>query len=546
MEPTETPLNNPCNPFEVPEDTPQNIDEEAALLDELNEDEMYTLLSELIEDATKRAREDFYIYTQLMAPVILPEGFKDGRHIELICRELERIEQSVVKGAPERVQIFLPPGSMKSKLLNLFVTWCLGRHPKWNILHIGHSTQFAEDNFGRQIRDVIRSLEYSSVFPGTKVRSDVRASGRWSTTEGGQYYCTGVGTRIAGRRAHLSICDDVISEQTAYSKLEREKINDWYVPGLQSRLLPNGAEAIINTRWHLEDLSGYLINIDRDSKRPWRVISIPAILDKESAELLGLEEGGSFWPELWPLEVLLEKKNSRGMTREVWASLYMQNPIPVEGSLISPDFIKIWDRDDPPPVSYIVVSMDTAFSTSQRADYSAVTVWGVFKTLQVNFRGVEEEVSNIILLDAKKGHWSFNELCEKTVEFNKTYFPDIILIEKKASGQSLIQEMKRRALPIKEYLPDRDKWTRLHATLPFFESSRVWFPKKKWANEVVTELTSFPHVPHDDYVDSTSQAILWLRDRYLVGNNGYSVDEDEEDTRPRVTYWSKLVGEARA
>lgn len=527
--------------FETPKPT-----EDSPVLDEYTEEEMQKMLDNLIKEAVDLAKRDFYAYTRLMAPVILPEGFTDGKHIELMCRELEKIEASVLGSEPRREQIFLPPGSMKSKLLNLFVTWCLGLHPKWNILHIGHSTSFAEDNFGRQIRDVLKTPEYTSIFPGTKVRSDVRAAGRWSTTEGGQYYATGVGTRIAGRRAHISICDDVISEQTAYSKLEREKINKWYVPGLQSRLLPNGAEVIVNTRWHLEDLSGYLIKIDSRSNRPWNIISIPALLDKKAAELLGLKENESFWPEFWPTKILLEKKNSDGMTRQIWASLYMQNPVADEGSIIKEEHCQFWEADEPPAVSYLLISMDTAFSTSQSADYSALTVWGIFKRKQIDFRGREELVSCMILLDAKKGRWEFGELCNKTEEFNKAYFPDSIIIEKKASGQSLLQEMRRRGLPVREYTPDRDKITRLHATTPFFESNRIFFPKRKWAEEVINELTTFPHVAHDDYTDTVSQAILWMRDSHVLGNEGYSVEEDEDDykKKKRSTYWSKLVGEA--
>lgn len=515
-------------------------------IEQFSVEDLQQLLDNLISEAVSKARDDFYVYVKIMAPVILPEGFIDGKHIQLMCKELEKVEASVEAKDPIRFQLFLPPGSMKSKLLNLFVTWCLGRHPKWNILHIGHSTSFAEDNFGRQIRDVIKSPEYGSIFPDTKVRSDVRASGRWSTTQGGQYYATGVGTRIAGRRAHISICDDVISEQTAYSKLERDKINKWYVPGLQSRLLPNGAEVIVNTRWHLEDLSGYLVKIDSTSRRPWNIISIPALLDKKSADLLGLKEGESFWPEFWTTDVLMEKKDSDGMTKQTWASLYMQSPVAEEGNIIKEEDCLFWDSETPPKVSYVLISMDTAFSTSNSADYSAITVWGIFKQKFTNHKGDEEMISCMILLDAEKGRWDFSDLCNKTVEYNRAYFPDSIIIEKRASGQSLLQEMRRRALPVREYIPERDKVTRLHASTPFFEAGRVFFPQRKWAEEVINELTLFPHVQHDDYTDTVSQAILWMRDSYVLGNDGYSVDEEDEDDgfSQRKTYWSKLVNSA--
>ena len=510
---------------------------------ELSASELQRLLDDLIQKAIEEARADFYVYAKLMAPVLLPEGFKDGRHIELMCRELEKVERSIEDHNPRREQIFLPPGSMKSKLLNLFVTWCLGRHPKWNILHIGHTISFAEDNFGRQIRDLIKTPEYSSVFPDTRVRSDIRAAGRWSTTEGGIYYCTGVATKIAGRRAHLAICDDVISEQTAFSKLERDKINRWYVPGLQSRLLPNGAEVIVNTRWHTEDLSGFLLNMDAHTKRPWNVVSIPAILDDNAAHLLGLKPDESFWPEFWPLEVLLEKRASPGMSKQTWASLYLQTPIPDEGGIIDIKNIMYWEYESPPAISYLIVSVDSAFSMSERADFSAITIWGIFKMKERDFKGREVLSNNLILLDAEQGKWEFPELCTKITDINRKYYPDVILVEKKGSGYSLVQELKRRMLPIKEYIPDKSKELRLVATTPFFEAHKVWFPRRKWAEEVINQLVSFPHIPHDDLADTVSQAIIWMRDARQLGNDGYSVDEDEEkERRPRSTYWSKLTG----
>lgn len=211
--------------------------------------------------------------------------------------------------------IFCPPGAMKSKIINLFVSWCLGRHPKWNVLHIGHGTQFVEDNAGRPIRDLMRTEEYLKVFPNVKIKQDSRAAGRWELSEGGKYYGAGVGTQIAGRRAHISICDDVVSEQTAYSIVERRGINAWYVPGLRTRLLPNGSEVIVNTRWHTEDLSGYLEHNDKKTRRPWNIIKIPAILNEEGAKLLGLKEGDSFWPEFQDIEFLEERRADPSMTR---------------------------------------------------------------------------------------------------------------------------------------------------------------------------------------------------------------------------------------
>lgn len=528
----------------------------------------------------EEAAEHFYPYVQLMAPLMLPEGFIDGRHIKLMCEELESLERSTAKStalrkpsAPSvdlskekpllgrRVQFLLPPGSMKSKLLNLFVTWCFGRHPKWNILHIGHSTQFAEDNFGRQIRDLMNTPEYSSIFSETRIKKDVKAAGRWETTQGGKYFAGGVGVHIAGRRGTIVVCDDVVSEQTAYSDLERPKINAWYVPGLRTRLLPGGSEIIVNTKWHLDDMSGYLLKVDEESRNPWKVFTIPAILTKEAADLLNsvkwklgenLREGGSFWPEFWPLDALEEKRKDKGMSEAKWNALYQQSPIPEEGNIIKENAFRMWTQNEPPPVDYLLVSVDTAFSTRESADFSAYSIWGVFKEPEEDLLGREYLVNSMILLDCEQGRWEFPQLASKIMEINGQYEPDVFVIEKKASGQSLIQEMRRRGVPIAEYIPDKDKLSRAHACTPFLEAGRVWIPgdrldeetvkPKAFAQELVTEATQFPFGSHDDLTDTLTQAILWMRDSFNISNPDYTdeYEEDEDGPRyqPRLSYWN--------
>lgn len=513
----------------------------------------------------EEARENFYTYVKLMAPQMLPEGFIDGKHIRLMSDELQKVERRTVKSTKlgdggsldakekvvlgKRLQIFLPPGSMKSKILNLFVTWVLGRHPKWRILHIGHTKLFAEDNMGRQIRDLMHTPEYNSVFPDTLIKKDVKAAGRWETTFGGTYYAAGVGNQIAGRRAHISICDDVVSEQTAYSDIERPKINTWYVPGLRTRLLPGASEIIVNTRWHVDDLSGFIMRADEDSRIPWQVIAIPAFLDKASSQLLRLPEGGSFWPEFWSTEALMEKKRDKGMSEAKWNALYMQNPVPEEGNIFKEEEFKYWTDPEPPPLDYLLVSLDTAFSTRESADYSAYSVWGVFKSGEEDLMGDEYIVNNMLLLECGKGRWEYPDLCSKIMEINTAYNkPDVFLIEKKASGQSLIQDLRRRGLPVTEYIPDKDKVSRAHACRPFMKSGRIWVPAdrlddettrpKSFSQELISEAIAFPFDTHDDLTDTFTQAILWMRDSFNVTHEGYNEDEDDKPYQPRLSYWN--------
>jgi predicted phage terminase large subunit-like protein len=506
------------------------------------------------------ARDDFYTFVRLIAPTILPEDFIDGVHVKLICEKLQEVAESVANPAlvPKRLQIFLPPGSMKSKTAsNLFPAWCLGKHPNWCFLALGSDFEFAVDNFGRPTKDIIDSDYYKAIFPNTILKKDVQSAGRWDTTKKGRFVARGAGQNIAGRRAHISICDDVISEQT--TKNDLKKINSWYRKGLRTRLLPRGAEIIINTRWFVDDLSGFMEKVDQDSDRPWEIIKIPALLDAVSSNLLleaagnlpdeeRFAEGTSFWPEFWPTDLLLERKQTTPPNE--WAALYQQSPISDEGAIIKRTDFQLWEEETPPPCRYVVVSMDTAFSVKESADYSAYSVWGVFTNTVKTFDNISMAQDCLILLGAGKGKWDFAGLCAKAQDLNDKYSPEFFIVEDKASGQSLIPELRKRSIPIQSYLPDRDKMFRLQATTPYFQSNRIFIPKEKeWADDLVTEVISFPKAPNDDLTDTVSQAILWMRDNFMIDNDGYSnswMDEENDyDAMRRAhkpnTYWGSLT-----
>lgn len=520
------------------------------------------ILDETLTYLIKKAREEFYVFVQLLAPEILPEEFIDGRHIKIICDELQAVADSVAnpRKKPQRLQLFLPPGSMKSKLAsNLFPAWCLGKHPNWCFLAIGGSTNFAVDNLGRPTKDIVDLEHYKAIFPDTELRSDVNSAGRWDTTKKGRFVVAGVGTGIAGRRAHISICDDVVNEQTGNA--DRKRINSWYQKGLRTRLLPKGAEVVINTRWHLDDLSGHLMQIDgyvniatgeRNEKtlKPWRLVSIPALCTASSKKLLWREgdpkdkydPDTSFWPEFWPTDLLREKREE--MLPHEWNALYMQSPTPEEGNIVKREDWQYWEEDRPPPCKYIIVSADTAFSTNETADYSAYTIWGAFQKVIKDFEGNELKEESTILLGAAKGHWDFATLCEKIKSVCNERGVDFLIIEDRASGQSLIQEMRKLNLPVVPYRPEKDKRTRLNACTPYFKGKRVYVPKNKlWAEEVMEEVCTFPMAPNDDYTDTVSQAIMWLRDTFYLAHNdteirGESYAEQRKNKLSRKSYWS--------
>jgi predicted phage terminase large subunit-like protein len=313
----------------------------------------------------------------------------------------------------------------------------------------------------------------------------------------------------------------------------------------------------------VEDLSGFMLKIDgeegRDKKaiRPWRVIKIPAILTLEASTILRngigegdsrFEPGTSFWPEFWPTKKLLEIKETTPPAE--WAALYMQEPILEEGGIIKRSDFKIWELEKPPQCKYIVVSMDTAFSQKETSDYSAYTVWGVFTNIVTTMDGTQLAQESMILLAADRFRLDFAELCSKCKELDNTYSPEFFIVEDKASGQSLIPELQKRSMPIIPYKPEKDKTFRLQATTPYFQAGRIWVPKgRRWAEEVIEEVTSFnPRLKNqrDDYTDTVSMAVLWMRDQFKIDNDGYSNRwDDEVRTARRRTYWSSVMSDVQ-
>jgi predicted phage terminase large subunit-like protein len=261
-------------------------------------------------------------------------------------------------------------------------------------------------------------------------------------------------------------------------------------------------------------LTGRLL--DYQTKNPdsdqWEVVELPAILNEDT------ENEKSLWPEQWPLDQLKNKKAN--MDPQYWNAQYMQQPTSNNAAIISRKSWRIWPSDEPPRCEYIIQSWDTAFEAKTTADYSACTTWGVF------YNEEEANAPQVILLDAFKDRMEFPELKAVAFKHYKEWEPDGFIVEKKAAGAPLIQELRNMGIPVQEFSPSRgnDKTVRLNAVADLFASGKVWCPDTRWAREVIEEVASFPNGENDDYVDTTSQALLRFRQGGFI-----SLDSDERD-----------------
>ena len=513
-----------------------NINENNTHLKTINN--YFSLYNYLTDVNLKYSKNNFLDFVSLMAPTLVSD-WKMGRHIEVISKKLQQLESGEIK----RLMVFLPPRSSKSVICSkLFPAWYIGRNPTHEILTVSHSDQLSSD-FGRSVRDIVNDETFQDIFKGVQLRSDVRAAGKWKTTHNGTYYAAGVRSQIAGRGAHIAILDDVMSEEDSFSEAGRRYVKEWYPSGLRTRIMPNGSILIINTRYHYDDLCGWLLkqeeNVGDYAVTPWDVVRIPAWLDEPSSKLLKLPIGSSYFPEWKPNNILkideAEIKASNGA--RYWNALYMQDPTPDEGGIIKKQWIQWWEEEAPPPCEFIIQTFDTAFSTSRTADYSVIQTWGIFHQYDVDEYGNESYQPSLILLGNIKGRFEYPELRRIAQKLYYEYKPDVCMIEKKASGQSLIQDLRKSGVPILEYLPDKDKVARVHAATPMLESGRVWIPlKKKWSEDLLEELLRFPHAAHDDQVDAMTMAIHYMKDSW---NLTHPEDPDWEDAprKKKLAYW---------
>jgi len=400
----------------------------------------------------------------------------------------------------------------------------MGLRGDLKIIQTTHTAELAV-RFGRKVRNIIDSEDYQKVFPDLKLQADNKSAGRWTTNQEGESFYAGVGGAITGRGADLLIIDDPHSEQDALSPTAMESAYGWYTSGPRQRLQPGGIIIIVMTRWSTKDLVGKVLkNQSADHADQWEIVEFPAIMPETETPL---------WPEFWKKEELLSVKASLPIAK--WNSQWLQNPTAEAGSIVKREWWNRWEDGDVPPYSYVIQSYDTAFSKKETADYSAITTWAIFKP------GVagDEDADQIMLLDAKRVRVDFPELKKLAWDEYKYWEPDCVLIEAKASGTPLTQELRRMGIPVTAYTPSRgqDKVARMNSVAPIFESGMVWAPEEDFSDEVIEEMASFPYGDHDDYCDSATMALMRFRQGGFLSLDADYPDEADFLNKKRVVYY---------
>lgn len=460
-------------------------------------------------ESVEAARSEFMPFVKKIWP-----RFIEGAHHKIMADAFNRIAD----GSLKRLIINMPPRHTKSEFASyLFPAWFLGRYPDRQIIQASNNAELAQ-GFGRKVRNLLQSdPAYREIFPNVKLRPDSTAAGRWNTSAGGIYYAVGVDSDVAGRGADLLVIDDPHGETEALAAEAGDhsvydKAYEWY--GLvRQRLQPGGAIVQVATRWSQRDLTARLIKADeeRGKKENWEIIELPAILPS----------GKALWPQYWPIAEL-EVLRDGGIPAHRWSAQYQQSPSSGAIALVKRDWWREW-TGPLPKVEFVIQSWDTAYSMSNRADYSACTTWGVFTHTGAGGRDYQQ----LILLDSFRARMEFPDLKRKAYELYRKWSPDTCIIEASAAGTPLVYELRQMGLPVMDYVPQRranDKILRVNSISDLFSAGSIWYAQTPENMLVIDEFAEFPVGEHDDLVDSATQALI----RYRQGG-AIRLPSDEDD-----------------
>ena len=420
-------------------------------------------------------------------------------HIELIASKLEDVRT----GRCKRLIVNVSPRHLKSVLISIvFPTWLLGHDPTKQIMSVTYS-QDLSDNLARRSRSLMMSPFYQALFD-TRISPDREAVADFETTAGGNRFATSLAGVMTGRGADVIIIDDPLKADDALSERRRRAVNARYDGTLRTRLNNQNTGAIIVTmqRLHIDDLVAHV-----QQQESWDILSLPAIAEQD--EICGFRtsygyrrivrrQGDILHPDLLSREALEALR--RGMTDYNFASPYQQNPQPPAGNIVKRGWLKFYSPEEKPDkFDHILQAWDTANKETELADYSVGTTWGI-------------KDKHLYLLDLFRDKLEFPALQRKIEELAELHHASIVLIEDKASGTSLIQELRGAGLSQVQAAPslDGDKIMRLRVQTGKIEGGFVHFPQQApWLDDYLHELLAFPNAKYADQVDSTVIALVW-------------------------------------
>ncbi|HET9408786.1 MAG TPA: hypothetical protein VFO39_16200 [Candidatus Sulfotelmatobacter sp.] len=457
-------------------------------------------------------RLDLNVFLSQSFHTIYPgKAFRDNWHIHAIVHNLELS----IEGKQPRLIINLPPRQLKSFISSVVLpAFILGQDPSAKIICISYSDELAR-TLARDFKRIVESAWYSRIF--SHVQPTKTTENEFVTDQGGFRYATSVGGTLTGRGGDFIIIDDPIKPEEANSDSTRKKVNDWFQSTLFSRLDDKKCSVmiIVMQRLHVNDLTGFAQDSGGFEKLSFPAIATGDAVIRVSATETYYRKGGEpLHADYEDLDTLERIRDQIGTYNFV--SQYQQSPETPSGGLIKRKYIHIIDHlPKIRPGGYWWVSIDSALSTSETADYSALTL------------GYSSDDGHFVVY-VERGRWDYETLkCKASSYVHRLGDGVIFIVEAAGSGISLIEYMRKAQLRYFHHRAKHDKITRASLVLPYFLAGRVHICNVKshnsWVEGFINELLTFPNGRHDDQVDSLVQALRWAEPRVNPGGRCYLV-----------------------
>lgn len=444
-------------------------------------------------------RLDFYSFVHRCFLQLNPHAeFFGNWHIEVMANKLEACRLGKIR----RLIINVPPRHLKSLCASIALpAWTLGHDPAASVLCVSYAQDLA-DKLARDCRSVMSSGWYRKTFT-TRLSAQKQSVQEFVTVKQGYRMATSVGGVLTGRGADLIIIDDPLKPEEAFSQTQRQAVNEWYSNTLYSRLndKQRGCIVLIMQRLHEDDLVGHLLEQEQ-----WEVVSLPAIAEQDEKHLVETPYGKSLFTRKAG-ELLHPERESRTTLEQIrrtlgeynFAGQYQQMPAPAGGGMIKAEWFMTYTPSElPETFDQIVQSWDTANKVTELSDFSVCTTWGVRER-------------RVHLLHVFRKRLNYPDLKRAVLEQAKAHQATVVLIEDRASGTQLIQDLVAEGVSVQGCTPEHDKVMRLHAQSAAVENGFVFIPTDApWLPEYLHELTIFPNAKHDDQTDSTSQFLAWV------------------------------------
>jgi len=564
---------------------------------------MHTIVLKAAAEIAKRmekvrAESRLIEFAEYVWPVVEPAiPFIRGWAIEAIAEHLEAVTHGHIK----RLLINVPPGFTKSLMTDVFwPAWEWGpRNMPWTRYVCASYSNHLTERDNMRCRNIVISDRYQKLWGNRfHISNEQFTKIKFANDKTGWKLATSVSGIGVGERGDRFIIDDPNNTMEMESEQVRYTTNMWFTEVVPDRLNnpQESAIVIIQQRLHEDDVSGVAVSREMGYTHlmiPMRhdparhcvtVLGTEELANPETGEIQEVEniwedpreeDGELAWPERFTDQVCVNMERDKGPY--AWAGQYQQYPVPRGGAIIKEEYWQLWDTDKMPrlpPFEFVVASLDPAFTEKDENDPSALTVWGIWREESELIEPVPDlrgrhklfienkpmiDHPKIMLLYAWEERLQFTDLLQKVMDTCipqegatwPTFPVDRLLIEAKGSGQSVGQELSRLLrgtgrLSVEQVDPKKygDKWARVNSIEHLFRDGMVYAPDRSWADKVIRQCGIFPKGSHDDLVDSTSQALRWLRDMgFALRKEEYRVASDDEMAYDRRNlsqplYWS--------